>query len=146
MGAFIFRPVHPSRWPSLKEVASVVVQVMNDRVPTMSMYCGRQSGWPMTIEDILEPSNQRIHADARHLVTLIMLDNVLEEKGMERKRIPKRKLARMMDRDEFSVRNSEMVARNLLTDVQDYRDLLTESLGRIKAVGFTLIESSATPK
>lgn len=114
---------------------------MDKKVPTMGMYQGRQNGWPMTLEDILERSNQRIHADARHLVTLIMLDHVCEDIGVERRRIPKRHLARKMNRTDPSIRHSERVARILLEDVEDYRTLLKESLDELKAQGFTITES-----
>lgn len=120
----------------------MVVRVFNEMVPASSLYRGRQNGWPMTIDDIMEPSKERIHGDARHMVTIIMLDNVCEDRGVERRKYAKCKVAELMDRGENTVRNSEAVARFLIQHSPDYARAYQRTLNELAEQGFTLVGTS----
>lgn len=64
------------RWPTFQEVVDTVVAVMNASVPTMSMYRDRQNGYPLTRLDVIDPSKQRLHSDARKLVVYILREHI----------------------------------------------------------------------
>lgn len=109
----------------------------------MSLYRDRQNGWPMTPEDILDKSNQRMHADARHMVTYIMLEHVCEDVGVERLKLTRRGLAAQMKRDEKPVRHSYDIAKHLLSESRDFREAYSLTIDHLLSENYTLVNVRA---